>query len=110
MSTTMEDKFVLKAELLKSILAYHSYINGDSPSEDESIAMIEELDRLVPHANISDLIFWGEKERTDEEVVEEALFRESVRESSGRLGLLLHIQSQLDEVASNVAAKPVHRN
>ncbi|MBE9917911.1 hypothetical protein G8C92_28325 [Paenibacillus donghaensis] len=42
-------------------------------SEQEIDEMIDVLERNVPHPQVSDLIFWNEKELTPEEIIEEAM-------------------------------------
>lgn len=64
----MSDKLPPGEELLTKIRSYHAYIEGGKANEVKADEAIGELDTLVPHANISDLLFWSEKERSDEEV------------------------------------------
>ncbi|WP_202113074.1 bacteriocin immunity protein [Paenibacillus sp. MMS18-CY102] len=42
-------------------------------SEEELNRMMAIVERSVPHPNMSDLIFWGEEERSAEDIVEQAL-------------------------------------
>ncbi|GEC91337.1 bacteriocin immunity protein [Brevibacillus brevis] len=42
-------------------------------TEEEIDEMMNLLEKNVPHPEVSDLIFWNEKELTPEEIVEEAL-------------------------------------
>lgn len=42
-------------------------------AEEEIDNMIEELERNVPHPEVSDLIFWNEEELTPEQIVDIAL-------------------------------------
>jgi Colicin immunity protein / pyocin immunity protein len=50
-------------------------------SEEEIDVWLDELERNVPHPEVSDLIFWPKKEPvTPEEVVDEALAYKPVRE------------------------------
>lgn len=42
-------------------------------SDEEHIALYEELKRLIPHPAWSDLMFWHDPELSDEEAVAEAL-------------------------------------
>lgn len=42
-------------------------------TEEEIDNMIEELERNVPHPEVSDLIFWNEEELTPEQIVDIAL-------------------------------------
>lgn len=45
-------------------------------SEGELDQLLDRLVRAVPHANISDLIYYPEKDRDEERIVDEALRRE----------------------------------
>jgi hypothetical protein len=92
------------------IREHNEYIESHAPKEAVANEMIGALDTLVPHANISDLIFWGEKERSDEEIATEALLREAIWHEGGDLSLLLHVRSQLQLGLSDTSAKSVHRN
>ena len=42
-------------------------------TEEEIDNMIEELEKNVPHPEVSDLIFWNEEELTPEQIVDIAL-------------------------------------
>lgn len=42
-------------------------------TEEQIDNMIEELERNVPHPEVSDLIFWNEEELTPEKIVDIAL-------------------------------------
>lgn len=44
--------------------------------EDELDQLLDRLVRAVPHANVSDLIYYPEKDRDEERIVDEALRRE----------------------------------
>ena len=46
-------------------------------SEDELHILRQKLKEIVPHGNISDLIFYPEVELTAEQTVDEALWREA---------------------------------
>lgn len=96
--------------LLAKIKAYEEYIAKGSADQHTADDMIGELDELVPHAAISDLMFYGERERTPQEVVDEALVREDILRSHGELSLLLHIRSQMEEGLKDDTLKAVHRN
>ncbi|WP_206440270.1 bacteriocin immunity protein [Streptomyces scabichelini] len=41
--------------------------------EDEEDALVEELEKSVPHPRVSDLIYYSDPELTPEEVVDQAL-------------------------------------
>ncbi len=45
-------------------------------SEADLYELRQQLTMVVPHANISDLIYYPDQERTEEQIVDEALRRE----------------------------------
>lgn len=106
---TVEDEAQLRQDLRAYLKAYNDALTSGKP-EAERDAWIGRLDALVPQANISDLYFWGECERTDEEVVDEAVRRQKIWRSGGELALLLHLEAQLRTAASNPDLRPVYRN
>ncbi|OME96768.1 MULTISPECIES: bacteriocin immunity protein [Paenibacillus] len=57
--------------------------NGDG-SEEEVEEWIELLQRNVPHPDISNLIFWPEKDLTPEEIVKEAFHYKPIYISTNR--------------------------
>src|SRR5262249_42911082 len=63
-------------KILAALMAYHDGIEGGMP-EGQLDGIIDQLIELTPHSNISDLMHWGEKDRTNEEIVDEALRREA---------------------------------
>jgi hypothetical protein len=88
---------------------YNSLVESGPAGEAESNALIRKLDEMLPHANISDLLFWGERDRTEDEVIEEALLREGVWRSGGDLVLLLHLEEQLQGALLDPHIKARHR-
>lgn len=48
-------------------------IKNAEGTEEELDEMLELLERSVPHPEVSDLIFWDERNLNPEEIVEEAL-------------------------------------
>jgi hypothetical protein len=57
-----------------------------------------EIARLAPNSDFSDLMFYGEIERTDEEVAEEAAIREAIFAIEGISGVHDRILSQVSLV------------
>ena len=110
MSATMEDMIPSKDEVLERLRAYHACVQNPACSEREADEIINELHEMTPHANISDLIFWGERERTDEEIATESVYRERVWHEEGELALLMHIRSQLEQSLTDDSIPYVHRN
>ncbi len=50
---------------------------GVEYSEDEQNAVLERLEEALPHAELSDLIYWSKIDLTPEQIVEEALRQEA---------------------------------
>jgi len=75
--------------LLRALAAYHDAVQTKGMTESQVDAVFERAERLVPHANLQDLVFWGERDRDDDEVVEEALYREQLWLSGGDLAVLV---------------------
>ncbi len=61
-----------KGELIFTVKSIFSTNNSD----EEISSTLTTLSRALPHAEISDLIFWNDPDLTPEEVVEVALRRE----------------------------------
>jgi hypothetical protein len=84
----------LKGALRTRWNAYNEALSrGDA--EQEIDKWINEMDDLVPHGNVSDLLFWGECERTPDEVFDEAIRREAIWREAGELPLLVYIEALL---------------
>ena len=54
---------------------------------------MRELDALAIHAHMSDLIFYGERERGHEEIADEALLRERIWANGGLIALRAHLEA-----------------
>ena len=105
----MDDEANLKRALQTYLRAYNDALTTGRPME-EADAWLWRLDALVPQAKITDLLFWGERDRSEEEVLDEAFRREQIWGSEGELALLLHLEAQLCDAASNSDLRPVYRN
>ncbi|WP_157218712.1 hypothetical protein [Flavisphingomonas formosensis] len=81
-------------------VSYNEALSREDP-EQELDALINQLDELVPHANVSDLLFWGEREKTPDEVFDEAIRRELIWRHEGELALLIHIETLLTAALTN---------
>src|SRR5262249_27673576 len=64
------------------------------------------LARNLPNAGISDLIFSGDRERTPEEMADEALLRCTLYREGGIEAVRAHLVKLADEVRANPAAPP----
>jgi radical SAM superfamily enzyme YgiQ (UPF0313 family) len=61
-------------------------------SESEINLMLADLKALAPHAHIHDLVFYGERERTNDEIADEALLRERIWSEGGDSAVWAHIE------------------
>jgi 2-oxo-4-hydroxy-4-carboxy--5-ureidoimidazoline (OHCU) decarboxylase len=64
---------VTKQEILEAIERREG-----AESEGERDAAVLNLKRIAPHARLSDLIYYPERDRTREEIADEALLREQI--------------------------------
>ncbi len=55
------------------------------------------LDDMAPHSYISDLFHSGERRRSDDEALDEAVFRERLWHEGAQAALITHMTSQLTE-------------
>ena len=67
----------------------------DVKSEVDRDAKIRELRELAPHAYLSDLVYYCERDRTDEEIADEALLRERIWVEREEDALRDHIEAQI---------------
>ncbi len=88
------DKIMMTKNEIKS--AVEKYLdmmsNSNNFSEDELNAEAWKLDGYAPNARISDMIYHYDRERTAEEMAEEALLREQVYVEGGKLALEEHLK------------------
>lgn len=96
----MQSKEELKQALRTKWKAYNDALARGEPEQDID-QWVHEMDELVPHGNVSDLLFWGEKERGDEEVFEEAIRRELIWREAGEASLLVYIEALLAEAVAS---------
>jgi len=99
----------LRENLLDAIQRYHQAISDPALSEAQVDALFEEADQLVPNARLSDLCHYGERERSHEEIVEEALYREELWAHGGEHAVLLHVQAQVQAVVDDPNAGDTDR-
>jgi hypothetical protein len=96
-------------DLKRAIQRYDRAVEDGTLSEAQVDALFNEAENLVPNSRLSDLYFYGERERSHDEVVEEALYREELWKNGGDRAVLLHVQVQaraaLDDPASRTTYK-----
>lgn len=78
-------------------------------SEADSATASARVKALAPHARISDLIFYPERERTAEEIADEAVERERVWNEGGDPELNKRIADQMEAALKNVEV-PAHHH
>jgi hypothetical protein len=78
-------------------------------SEEMRDERLRELDRAVPAALISNLVYYGERDRSDEEIADEALERQRIWHAEGWVAVQTRIERQGLEVLSNPAITGVCR-
>ena len=106
----MVDTDGLRNSLRNALSEYHRAVAEEKTSERMVNSLIGNLEKLAPHAAVADLMFHGEKERTDEEIVEEAVNREAIFRNQGETALLVHIETQLRMASESDTLSPPHRN
>jgi hypothetical protein len=79
-------------------------------SDDETAAALATAKAIVPNARISDLVFYGERDRTHSEIADEALRRESIWLQEGGEALREHIERQLVETLADAALSEKHHH
>jgi hypothetical protein len=85
-----------KAEIMAVLETYVAYVETGKANQAKADAMLDLAVDALPHGNLSDLLYHGERERTNEEAVDEALHREHIWQTGGDLALLLYLQSQME--------------
>jgi hypothetical protein len=74
----------------------------------ETEAALSRLNEIAPHANISDLMFYCERDRTHEQIADEALLRERIWAEGGDFALQAHIERQMIEALANSSLPETH--
>jgi len=80
-----------REELLKGVRT----LERQQISEQERDRLILALTGVMPHACISDLIFYPERERSSEEIIDEAFLRERLWAQGGDRAVRLWIEAQM---------------
>ena len=94
---------------LKRALQRYDQAVDDGLDESQIDSLFEEAENIVPNARLSELYFYGERDRSHDEVVSEASIRESLWESAGDIAVLLHVQTQMRATIGNPSASVTHR-
>ena len=71
--------------------------------------VLEQIEDMVPHAHFSDLMFYGERDRSFEELADEAVHRESLWQTGGELAVLVHKHAQMTQALADPATENPYR-
>lgn len=98
----------LQSKIFALLVGYETALENGEPESvvDEHIVRIEEL---TPNSDFSDMMFYGELDRTKQELAAEAACREEVFDQYGQLGVLEHIRLQMCEALADPGLAGVHR-
>lgn len=99
-----------KEELLSALGEYDRCVNDKHTSEREMDAALLRLDAMVPHAYVSDLLHSGERRRSDEEAIDEAIVRERLWRERGEGALMEHLTMQFTEALDRPDLTRVQRH
>ena len=77
-------------------------------TDEETAAALARVKDAAPHGYISDLVFYGERDRTNEEIVDEALLRERIWADEGELAVRARIEAQLFEALADPSVPDLH--
>lgn len=89
----------IQEKLKAAIQRYDQAIEDGVMSERQVDDLFDEASMLVPNAMLSDIVFYSE--RSLDEIVEEALYREGLWERGGNHAVLLHVQTQARAVINS---------
>ena len=88
-----------REEFLRALVAFLE-LSLTAPDREAGKAMFE-LEAFAPHSDLSGIIFYGAKERTPEEIVDEALLREALWKEGGRPAVRARIKQLMLEALEN---------
>jgi hypothetical protein len=100
----------IKRAVFQVLEAYDAALSDPEADEDEIDRHIDAAEAVAPHANVSDMIFYGERERTYAEVAEEAAYREQLWRSAGESSLLVHLEEQMESALSDPQRSELERS
>ena len=101
----MLDEERTRRSLLSGLEAYDGALADPHTSERAIDQLLSGIAALVPHAEFFGLFFWGERERSRDEIVDEAIARERLWLQEGELALLIYKEAQMRD-ALNDANRP----
>lgn len=95
-----------REKVVKALGAFMEKISNGMTSQEELSPLMLKLERLSPNSQISGIIFYGERERTNEEITDEALLREEIYTQGGREA----VNSHIEQLMRNALADPAVQN
>lgn len=98
-----------REELLQAIQRLDEFEKGPG-SEADRDALLSVVVNAVPHSDISALLYQPERERTNEEVADEALLRERMWAEQGELAVRTRIEGQLLEALADPSVSENHHS
>jgi len=94
--------------LVHEIRGFLSKIEHESVSESALQRAMKNLENLLPHSDISDIVFYGERERTAEEMADEALLRERLWLDGGAEAVTAHIVEEMRAALADPTREVCH--
>ncbi len=81
--------------LAAALAEYSRYLaETKKPSQRVADSLFKVAEAIVPDAILNDLYFYGERERSDDEVASEATLRQDIYDRDGEYALLVYILEQ----------------
>lgn len=98
MGITMENRYHILSSRILSLLEKYKMEVRAGASEDSADSILDEIEEIAPNSEFNDLMFFGERERTYDEIAREVAERERIAEEDGIRKLLLRFVHQADIV------------
>lgn len=94
----------LRDAIKAALAAYEAALAAHKP-EREIDAHFDIIDELVPHGRFTDIYFYPERDRTIDEMIDEALYREELWKQGGEMAILLHIRKLMMDALEDGTAE-----
>jgi hypothetical protein len=82
----------MNAQFVQAITTFLDMIERGGNSEQEVSDMMRHIETFAPNAELSRIIFYGERNRSPEEIADEAMLRERIWSEGGRSGVAAHVE------------------
>ena len=86
---------MMDAQFVQAITAFLDKIEHGDISEPEVSDMMRHLETFAPNAELSDIIFYSERNRSPEEIADEAMLRERIWSEGGSRAVAAHVEKQM---------------